>query len=78
MDIDAAVLLDTAVLLEEADKSDTETGIAYRRRAAAFRSAAQRREEAKPSVQACCSCDRLFLTGTLNGICDVCYEDKIA
>lgn len=79
LNIEPAVLMDTAVLLEEeADKVDIGTAIVYRQRAADFRAAAQRREETLTALATCCSCQRTFPAGNMSAICERCYEDKIA
>lgn len=76
--IEPAVLLDTAVLLEdEADKVDIGTAIVYRRRAADFRAAAQQLVETQPTVAPCCSCGRSFPVGNMSAICERCREDKV-
>ena len=80
LDLDATDLLDTAVMYEqEAAESPLETQRrVFMAHAERFRAAADLISGKEPSAQQCCCCDRKFLAGSLNGLCDDCYEDKIA
>ena len=80
LNLDVTDLLDTAVMLEqEADESPLEVQRrVFRARAERFRAAANLITGQEPAAQQCCCCNRNFLAGSLNGLCDDCYEDKIA